>query len=488
MARGTVVVPGSPGATIDLPGGAWLDRPPVVRSLDRIGFAVAATDAALLVGAVLLAHVLRFGLMPLQAVEWVVVGLCVPTWIVTAAAWQLHRSFRFDPVEEFRRVVGAVSLCLVLVWSVSFWSHTSVSRGWIGLSWMLGLGFVLADRALCHAWLRRRWRRGDLRLRTVVVGTTEEGGRIAEALSRSLAYEPVGFLWTGLGDPTLDGLPRLGDLSRLEAVVRGHAADCLFVAPSSVSEEQMFHLIRLSRRLGIELRVGANLPSVYATRVALQPVDRTGGVMSLAIQPVRLTGPQAALKRAFDVGASLLLLVLLSPVFAAIALAVKLDSPGPVLYRQTRATRHGRPFTMLKFRTMREDAEEDLRRHGLDPSRPFFKTEDDDPRITRVGRLLRRTSLDELPQLWHVLRGEMSLVGPRPLPIEQVHANPDLLAARHEVRAGLTGWWQVQGRSDLPLEEALRMDAFYIENWSFALDLWILLRTVGVVLRGEGAR
>lgn len=459
-----------------------------VRALDRLGVAMAVAETVIMVGAVVLAHVLRYGPRMLAPIEWAVVALCAPTWLVSSAAWRLHRFHRFDPAEELRRVVSAVSLCLVLVWSVSFWSHTSVSRGWIGLSWMLALACILGNRALWHAWLRRRRREGELRLRTLVVGTTGEGGRIAEALARSIAYEPVGFVWTGLGDPRLDGLPRAGDLSRVVEAARHHGADCLFVAPSAVTEEQMFHLIRLARREGLELRVGANLPAVYATRVSLQPVDRTGGAMSLALQPVRLTGPQAALKRAFDIVGSALAMVLLSPFLAAIALAVKLDSPGPVLYRQTRATRHGRPFTMLKFRTMREGAEEELRREGLDPTSPFFKTDDEDPRITRVGRWLRRTSLDELPQLWNVLKGEMSLVGPRPLPIEQVEANPDLLAARHEVRAGLTGWWQVQGRSDVPLDEALRMDAFYIENWSFALDLLILARTVGAVVRGEGAR
>ncbi|GBC87430.1 UDP-glucose:undecaprenyl-phosphate glucose-1-phosphate transferase [bacterium HR12] len=431
---------------------------------------------------------LRLGPVPLAPTEWVVVALCAPAWLTVSAAWGLHRFHRLDAAEELRRVVGAVSLCLVLVWSVSFWSHASFSRGWIGLSWALGLVLVLAHRYGWHRWLRRRRERGELRLRTLVVGTTEEGGRIAEALARSAAFEPVGFVWTGVGDPTLDGLPRAGDLSRVAEAAGEHGADCLFVAPSAVSEEQMFGLIRLARREGLELRVAANLPSVYATRVSLQPVDRVGGAMSLAIQPVRLSGPQAALKRAFDLVGSALALLLLSPFLAAIALAVKLDSPGPVLYRQTRATRHGRPFTMLKFRTMREGAEDELRREGLDPARPYFKLDGEDPRITRVGRWLRRTSLDELPQLWNVLRGEMSLVGPRPLPIEQVHANPDLLEARHEVRGGLTGWWQVQGRSEVPLEEALRMDAFYIENWSLTLDLSILLRTVGAVLRGEGAR
>ncbi len=462
--------------------------PARLRALERLNVRVAVADALTLEGAVLLAYVLRFGLRPFGPADWAVVALCLPAWVVVSGAWGIHHLHRLDPVEELRRILGGVSLCLVFVWSVSFWSHASFSRGWIGLSWILAVGLLLLERRAWRAWLDRRRRAGELRLRTLVVGTNPEGERLAAALGRSLAFEPVGFVWTGVGDPRLDGLPRAGDLERVAETARTFRADCLFVAASAISEEQMFGLIHLARREGLELRVAANLPSVHAARVLLQPVDRVGGAMSLALQPVRLTGPQAALKRAMDVVLSALTLVLLSPLFLVIALAVRLDSPGPALYRQVRATKDGRPFRMLKFRTMRTDAEEDVRREGLDPSRPFFKLEGEDARITRVGRWLRRTSLDELPQLWNVLKGEMSLVGPRPLPIEQVRANPELLAARHEVRAGLTGWWQVQGRSDLELEEALRMDAFYIENWSVWLDLHILVRTAGAVLRGRGAR
>jgi len=454
----------------------------------RIGVLVVALDTVLLVAAILLAHLVRFGPVWPARGEWLVVAVAVPVWLVAAAAWRLHHFHRFTPLEDVRRLVGAISLAIVLVWTVSFWSQAVVSRGWVGLSWAFALAAVLAHRAAWRAWLARETAAGRLRLRTLIVGTTAEGERLAEVLARSSEFEPVGFVWTGAGDPRLDGLPRVADLADVAVAAGRVGADCLFVAPSAVTEEQMLHLVRASRQAGLELRVAANLPAVLTTRVALQPLDRAGSVMSLALHPIRLTGPQAALKRAFDVVGAALGLVIGSPLFAAIALAVKLDSPGPILHRQTRVTRGGRPFTMLKFRTMHPETEEDLRRRGIDTSRPFFKLEGEDPRITRVGRLLRRTSLDELPQLWNVLRGEMSLVGPRPLPIEQVRANAEVLAARHEVRPGLTGWCQVYGRSDLDAEESLRMDLFYIENWSLALDLLILARTALVVLRGEGAR
>jgi exopolysaccharide biosynthesis polyprenyl glycosylphosphotransferase len=245
----------------------------------------------------------------------------------------------------------------------------------------------------------------------------------------------------------------------------------------------MLLIAQVARQNGLEVRVSANVPQMLTSRVTVQPV---GEVMSLAMRPVRLTGFQTALKRAFDLVVSVSLLVLAGPLLLLIGLSVKLSSRGPVLFRQYRVTRHGRPFCIFKFRTMRSDGDQMLARLGIDPASPFFKLKED-PRLTKVGRLLRKFSLDELPQLLNVVKGEMSLVGPRPLPKEQVEAHLELLMARHEVPAGVTGWWQVQGRSDVTPEEAVRHDLFYIENWSLSLDLYILLKTVVVLLGRKGA-
>jgi lipopolysaccharide/colanic/teichoic acid biosynthesis glycosyltransferase len=195
-----------------------------------------------------------------------------------------------------------------------------------------------------------------------------------------------------------------------------------------------------------------------------------------ALSPVQLL-----IKRTLDVILSALGLVLTAPLLAVIALAIRLDSRGPVLFHQERVTTGGRIFRMHKFRTMRTGADA-----ALDTTRPFFKLEAD-PRLTRVGGFLRRFSLDELPQLWNVITGDMSIVGPRPLPADQVAANADLLSPRHEVPPGLTGWWQINSRSAVTPEEALRLDLFYIENWSVAYDLFILIKTVPVLLSRRGA-
>jgi lipopolysaccharide/colanic/teichoic acid biosynthesis glycosyltransferase len=217
----------------------------------------------------------------------------------------------------------------------------------------------------------------------------------------------------------------------------------------------------------------------------VSPPDVRRGV-PLSLSSAKRVRLQSATKRALDVLLASLLLLVTSPVFIAIGATIAVTCGLPILFRQTRVTRRGRPFTMLKFRTMRTSADRLLPEGHDDQSVLFFKLKTD-PRTTRVGGFLRRFSLDELPQLLNVLRGDMSLVGPRPLTLEQVEANRELMSTRHEVRTGITGWWQVNGRNDVTADEALAMDEFYVENWSLWLDLKILLRTVGVVLASRGA-
>jgi lipopolysaccharide/colanic/teichoic acid biosynthesis glycosyltransferase len=221
----------------------------------------------------------------------------------------------------------------------------------------------------------------------------------------------------------------------------------------------------------------ANLPQMLTSRLALLKV---GAAITVALRPVRLSGPQAALKRLLDLAVALVTLLVSIPLWPAIVLAIRLDSRGPALFHQERVTKDGRIFRMHKFRTMRTGD------HGLDTTKPFFKLRSD-PRLTRVGGFLRRFSLDELPQLWNVVTGDMSIVGPRPLPADQVAANADLLSPRHVVPAGVTGWWQINGRSRVTADEALRLDLFYIENWSPTLDLYILLKTFGALVGRQGA-
>jgi exopolysaccharide biosynthesis polyprenyl glycosylphosphotransferase len=324
------------------------------------------------------------------------------------------------------------------------------------------------------------WRSGsELKYRTLVVGTGEEARHLHEVLSGDRAFVPVGHI-------SLNGSDRedsMGPLDDIVGTVRKHQIDCLFVPSSEVDQRQMVTVRRAARVAGVDLRVSANMPDTLSTRLSLQPV---GDVMTISLRPVRLTGIQAAIKRTFDFVLAGIGLLLTLPLIGVIALAIRWSSTGPVLFKQERITSGGRAFTMYKFRTMVRDADQLLQEQQLDTSEAFFKLQGASA-VTPVGRILRKFSLDELPQLWNILKGQMSLVGPRPLPVEQVAANLELLEYRHDVRAGLTGWWQINGRSDVDAESAVRMDLFYIENWSVALDLYILLKTVGVLLLRRGA-
>jgi exopolysaccharide biosynthesis polyprenyl glycosylphosphotransferase len=243
--------------------------------------------------------------------------------------------------------------------------------------------------------------------------------------------------------------------------------------------------MKARRQEDVEVRFTANLPTVLSSRLAPQTI---GGVMTLSVNVLQLTTFQAAAKRACDVLVSALGLLLLAPLLVAVALAVKLTSRGPVIFRQERIGLRGRPFTVLKFRTMVAGADQlldGLREHN-EADGPLFKLRHD-PRVTRVGQVLRHYSIDELPQLVNVLKGEMSLVGPRPPLASEVALYEEWQLDRLEVRPGITGLWQVSGRSELSFEDYVRLDLFYVENWSVAYDLFILSKTIPLLVSARGA-
>src|SRR6266542_2833652 len=377
------------------------------------------------------------------------------------------------------RITGATSVGIVLVTMTSYWSKASVSRAWVGLTWLLVLLFILALRWMWQAYQERLKADGRLTFRTLIVGTTAEATRLAQILKAPASgFAPLGYVATSDPSVPANSLPVVGNVADLRRLVREHAADCLFVASTSIGADDMSRVAQAARQEGIELRVSANLSQTLTSRLALHNV---GGAITLSLRPVRLSGTQVVLKRTFDLVVASTALIVSLPLWAVIGVAIRLTSRGSVFFRQERVTKGGCVFWMYKFRTMRTDVE-----HPADTTAPFFKLHSD-PRQTRVGRIIRCLSLDELPQLLNVLKGEMSVVGPRPLPTDQVAANLELLSPRQEVWAGLTGWWQINGRSAVTPEEAVRLDAFYIENWSLTLDLYIVLKTFGAVVSRRGA-
>jgi exopolysaccharide biosynthesis polyprenyl glycosylphosphotransferase len=421
------------------------------------------TDTLAVFFALLLAYQLRFDEL-LPTLDFWLLLLTVPlTTPVVYLTMRLYRVHQYSTAEEVRRIIVAISLIISATVMVSFWSKASFSRGWMLLSWGLGLVLALSVRRLWHWRVRRTRLEGKLTFRTLIVGSNMEAERLAATMqTKELGFLPVGFV-TGGTDELRPEDPRVvGPVRRIRELIRETKADCLFVASSSVTPEDVVQIMKARRLENVEVRFTANLPTVLSSRLAPQTI---GGVMTLSVNVLQLTRFQAAAKRACDVVVSALGLLALLPLLAVVAVAIKATSKGPVVFRQERID------------GLRDQNEADG---------PLFKLRQD-PRVTRVGAVLRRYSIDELPQLWNVLKGEMSLVGPRPPLAGEVALYEEWQHDRLEVRPGITGLWQVSGRSELSFEDYVRLDLFYVENWSIAYDLFILSKTVPLLVSTRGA-
>jgi exopolysaccharide biosynthesis polyprenyl glycosylphosphotransferase len=294
--------------------------------------------------------------------------------------------------------------------------------------------------------------------------------------------EPVGFVATS-GGPR-GGRVLSDSLDDLELIIADEDVERVVVAHCAVGEDALMDVLRRVRALGVKASV---LPQLFDVMGPSVEVDVVEGVTTLSVVPPVFTRSSRIIKRSMDVAGSVLLLTALAPVMAVIALAVRMDSPGPILFRQQRVGRGGRPFELLKFRTMTVDAEA-RRAELLAQSRdPHWLDLERDPRVTRVGRLLRLSSLDELPQLWNVARGQMSLVGPRPLIPSEDGLLEGWRRSRVDLTPGLTGLWQVLGRTRIPFEEMVKLDYLYVTNWSLWTDVRLILRTLPAVFGRRGA-
>jgi exopolysaccharide biosynthesis polyprenyl glycosylphosphotransferase len=328
-------------------------------------------------------------------------------------------------------------------------------------------------------------RLAGIRRRVVLVGEGESLRTLHAALRAArggIPYELVG----AVSQSDEPGLPLLGrSLAELPPILQRERPDELVLAQNDFEEQTVLEAIERAHRLGVKVRLAPTTTELLVHEGEYVPGQ---GVPLFELRPPALTGADWALKRAFDMVASGLALIVGTPLWLAIALAVKLDSRGPVLFVDRRVGVGEREFGMLKFRTMVVDAAErqaELERAN-EASGALFKIRDD-PRVTRVGRVLRRLSLDELPQLVNVLRGEMSLVGPRPLPLRDHQLLADWHKARYNVLPGMTGLWQISGRSGLSFDDLVRLDFTYLENWSIWLDVTIIAKTIPAVVAGRGA-
>ncbi|WP_217899204.1 sugar transferase [Blastococcus mobilis] len=421
---------------------------------------------------------------------WAAIGL-VPAWplVLLAVGAYSERVFGTGS-DEYRRVGRAGFILLAFAGFISYAAALDLSRALVVVAVPALTLVTLVGRYAARSQLRRLRARGRCTRRVVVVG---RGGAVLELAARVRREHYAGLDVVALcvtpGDRArvaeVAGVP-VGGLDDVVSLATRLGADT--IAVTSASETAAQYLRQLSWQLegtGMELLVAPGLIEVAGPRLHIRPFE---GLPLLSVEQPRFEGWRRVVKGGIDRIAAALALLLLAPLLLGIALAVRTSSPGPALYRQERVGLNGRTFTMLKFRSMVVDADRQLGllRDANISDGLLFKLRED-PRVTPVGRWLRRLSLDELPQLLNVLGGSMSLVGPRPpLPVEVAQYDSSV-SRRLLVKPGLTGLWQVSGRSDLPWEEAVRLDLRYVENWSLAVDLLILWKTGRAVLSRSGA-
>ena len=384
------------------------------------------------------------------------------------------------------RIVG--SMILVGVVALVYGIATNREFGTYGLAptaVVLSILFIGLLRASYDVVTADLLRFAGVRRRAVLVGDGDGVEHLRRALGRGRGGIAYDFL--GAVGPSPDGiaLPFLGGLTELPKIFTERDVDELIVAETDFDDRALLEIVELAHRRGVRVRVApttADLLTQRADYVAGQ------GIPLFELRPPAFVGTDWLVKRTFDIVVSLLVVVIGLPLWIAIAIAIKLGSRGPILFRDRRVGLNEREFEMIKFRTMRAGAS-DLQ-PGLEGANEaegaLFKLRDD-PRVTRVGAFLRRLSLDEVPQVLNVLRGEMSLVGPRPLPLRDYKLLEDWHRKRYLVLPGMTGLWQIAGRSDLSFDDLVRLDFYYLENWSIWLDISILLRTIPAVIAGRGA-
>ncbi len=383
--------------------------------------------------------------------------------------------------DEVRRIIDAVALTAATVAAAAFSFELDVTRDWIGISAALAAVGLSVEREV----IRRRYDKlrasGSLARKVIMVGDNSES-RELEAMfddEPSLGYR----IMERIDPKQSDDSNHL--VTTTLAAARKHDAGGVIVAATGIDTRSSNRLIRDLIDSGIHVELSSTLADIAPNRLTVRPLGRFPVVY---VEPVQRHGWRAVAKRLFDMLGSLAACLVLAPLFVLVGVLIKTSSHGPVLFKQSRVGKDGLPFDVYKFRTMVVNAEalmSDLMEDN-EGAGPLFKMKDD-PRVTRVGGFLRKTSLDELPQLWNVVRGEMSLVGPRPaLASEMAEWDADLYG-RLRVRPGITGMWQVSGRSETSFEEYTRLDLYYVDNWSLVVDLAILAKTIPAVLKSDGA-
>ncbi|WP_330181304.1 sugar transferase [Nocardia sp. NBC_01503] len=460
------------------------------------------TDTLVVCGSVALAQLIRFGGLNYDSpLDWagdarigysVISVLLALVWLAFLAVGNTWS----PPVigtgpEEYRLIIAATMRLFGLIAIISLLLRMDFARGYLGIALPVGLIGLILNRMAWRKYAARRRRSGDYLTSVLVVGRRDSAREIMRCFERDAA---VGYSVAGVYIPYPEDdvtviaeadLPILQESSVLEAV-RAVAADTVAIAATEhLGTQGINDLAWKLAPLGIDLVVTPGVVDVADQRLSIRPV---ANLPLLHIEKPQYDRAKSFGKAAFDFFFAALALLMISPMMIAIALTVKITSPGPVFYRSERIGLNGEPFRMIKFRSMCEDADKELTNLQAENEGAglLFKMRAD-PRVTPIGRILRKFSLDELPQFINVLKGEMSVVGPRPPMRSEVERYDGKVRRRLLVKPGVTGLWQVSGRSDLSWEESVRLDLSYVENWSMVQDLMIIKRTIFAVARSDGA-
>ncbi len=436
----------------------------------------------------------QFLSLRIRLLNFVLFSVVIWTWHATFSAFGLYSSRRLlgrraDIIDIAK--AGTVGTLLILAAGAFFQLHV-ITLPFLLLFWASVIASTILSRLFLRSVLAQiRLRGRNLRF-MLIVGTNSRAVDFANrtASRPELGYRVLGFVdqeWNGLEDFGKSGFPVVCNFENLSAYLRNTVVDEVVIAlPMRSLHDHAAQIAQICEDQGIGMRV---LSSIFDLKLARVSHDELEGASIITHHTGFAEGWPVLVKRAIDIGASLTLLVLCAPILVLTALAIKLTSPGPIFFTQRRLGLNKRPFNIYKFRTMIPNAEQKIHelQHLNEVSGPVFKIKAD-PRITTIGKFLRKTSIDELPQLFNVLEGEMSLVGPRPLPIRDYEGfNEDWQRRRFSVRPGITCLWQIKGRNSIPFEKWMQLDLQYIDRWSLWLDLEILARTIPAVLKGSGA-
>jgi len=459
---------------------------------------VTASDFIVVLVATASTHVLWFGFQHVRVAAPIELGIdylffsagLVLAWMIALSA-SGSRDTRILGTDstEYRRVVNATLLLFGAIGVFAAMTQTDLARGYLVTAFPLGLALLLLSRWSWRRWLHVRRRRGEFSFRVLIIGNFESVRELAASLSirPDAGYRVIGALVTDGGAGSIEGVPvtRVTHDSLFSRLAES-TQDTVIVVGSDELDATSINELSWRLDAGQQLVVAPQLVGVAGSRIHTRPV---AGLPLIHVETPSYDGPKRFAKRAFDIVGSGVLLLALAPLLLVTAVLIKLAAPGPVFYRQERIGLSGEPFHILKFRSMIMNADAGLaallEQQGNGDT-PLFKIKHD-PRITPVGRVIRRYSIDELPQLFNVLLGDMSLVGPRPQVDGEVRLYDSKASRRLAVKPGMSGLWQVSGRSNLSWEDSIRLDLYYVENWSVTSDLVILLRTARAVLGHDGA-